>query len=70
MKIGQSLGIAILVVGVVLLVFGYNSSETPVDQISNTLTGRYTDTTMWYIIVGIAMVVAGGFMSFFGARRV
>ncbi len=57
------LGIAVLVLGAVLLGFGYHFSETPVDQISNALTGRYTDNTMWYIIVGIALMIGGGVLT-------
>lgn len=62
------LGIAILILGAVLLGFGYHFSQAPVDQISNTLTGRFTDNTMWYIIVGIAMMVGGGLLTFSSKR--
>jgi hypothetical protein len=41
-------GIVVLVLGVVLLIFAYQSSNAPLDQIFSTLTGRYTDQTMWY----------------------
>ncbi len=57
------LGVAVLVVGLVLLGFGYHSSQAPVDQISNSLTGRFTDNTMWYIVVGVAMMVGGGLLT-------
>jgi len=62
------LGIAVLILGAVLLGFGYHFSQAPVDQISNTLTGRFTDNTMWYIIVGIAMMVGGGLLTFSSKR--
>ncbi len=57
------LGIAILILGAVLLGFGYHFSQAPMDQISNSLTGRFTDNTMWYIAVGVAMMVGGGLLS-------
>lgn len=56
------LGVAALVVGIVLLVFAFNASNAPVDQIANTLTGRFTDHTMWYLMGGIAGTVIGGTM--------
>jgi len=59
---------AILVIGAVLLGFAYNASEAPADQISNALTGRYTDRTMWYVIAGIAMAASGGALAVFGKR--
>ena len=59
MSIGRILGVVILVIGVGLLVTGYNASESAVDQISETLVGRYTDETIWYLIAGIAGIVGG-----------
>jgi LPXTG-motif cell wall-anchored protein len=68
MNTGRTLGIAVLILGAVLLGFGYHFSEAPIDQISNALTGRYTDSTMWYIIAGITMVATGGFLTVFAKR--
>lgn len=70
MRPGQILGIVALVVGIVLLVFGFNASDAPADRISETLTGRFTDKTMWYFVLGIAGVVAGGLLLAFGGRRI
>ncbi|MBV5335750.1 DUF3185 family protein [bacterium] len=60
MTMFRILGVAALVVGVVLLVFAFNASNAPVDQLANSLTGRYTDHTMWYLLGGIAAAVTGG----------
>ena len=68
MRPSQMVGIVILVLGVVLLVFAYQSSNAPLDQIASTLTGRYTNQTMWYLIGGIGLVVAGGLLTIFGRR--
>ena len=62
------LGVAVLVIGAVLLGFGYHFSQAPVDQISNSLTGRFTDNTMWYIAVGVAMMIGGGLLAASGKR--
>lgn len=63
------LGFVVLAVGVVLVGFGLNASNAPVEQVSSTLTGRFTDSTMWYFILGAAAIVGGGLLAMFGARR-
>lgn len=62
-------GIVLLVLGVVLLIFGLNSSNSVVDQVSEGVTGRYTDTTMWYIIGGIVLGLVGLVLTLMGAKR-
>lgn len=57
------IGLVLLVVGIALLFFGYQSTQSVGDQITETLTGRFTDETMWYLIGGAAAVVAGGFLA-------
>jgi hypothetical protein len=52
-------------VGVALLYFGYQSTQSVGGQISETLTGRFADETMWYLIGGAASAAAGAFMTFF-----
>jgi hypothetical protein len=61
-------GIVILAVGVVLLIFGMNASHAPIDQIAETFTGRYTQTTMTYLIIGIVAVIGGGLLALSGRR--
>jgi Protein of unknown function (DUF3185) len=68
MKLFQILGLAVLAVGVILLVFAYHASNAPIDQLSDALTGRFTDRTMWYFIVGGAALVGGTAMMLFGKR--
>ena len=61
-------GIVALVVGVALLIVGMNASHSVADQVSNTFSGKFTQDTMWYIIGGIGVGVAGLVMLLFGAR--
>lgn len=60
-------GVALLVGGLVLLAFGYNASQAPLESASETLTGKFTDSTMLYFILGAIGVVVGGIMAV--ARR-
>ncbi|MCC7276351.1 MAG: DUF3185 family protein [Alphaproteobacteria bacterium] len=59
MRSSGILGIVLLCVGALLLAFAWRASQAPVDQVVNTLTGRFTDATMWYIIAGAAALVGG-----------
>lgn len=58
-------GIVLLVVGIVLLYFGYQSTQSLGNQVTETFTGRFTDETMWYLIGGAAAVAAGAFLTVF-----
>lgn len=62
-------GIVLLVVGVALLLYGVNASNSMADQLHGAWTGRFTERTTWYIIVGIALGVAGLLVAAFGGRR-
>ena len=68
MSTTKLLGVALLVVGLVLLFFGWQSSQSVVDQVSETLTGRFTDSTLWYIVAGAASFVVGAVLLASGRR--
>jgi hypothetical protein len=59
MNLTRSIGLAVAAVGVVLLIMGLNATEAPLERLSETVSGRYTDQTIAYIIGGIAAVVGG-----------
>lgn len=58
------IGAALLVVGLVLLYFGYNASQSLSGEVSEALTGRFSDRTMLYLIGGAAAAVVGAAMLF------
>ena len=62
------IGIASLIVGVVLLVFGVQSSDSVASHMSRFFTGSPTDKTVWLLIGGIASSVLGLFWTFRGSR--
>ncbi|BBK43587.1 hypothetical protein STVA_36070 [Allostella vacuolata] len=62
MRSSGILGIVLVCVGAVLLAFAWRASNAPVDQVVNSLTGRFTDGTMIYLIGGIAALIGGIFL--------
>lgn len=53
------IGIILLAVGAVLLYFGINAANAPVEEIGEALTGRYSNETMMYLVGGGIAAVAG-----------
>ncbi len=60
------LAITLIVVGLVLLFFGYQSSQGLDDQITEAVTGNFTDSTIWFLILGAVSTVAGIGLLLFG----
>jgi uncharacterized membrane protein len=69
MSINMVIGIVLVVVGVVALFFGWNQSQSLVDQAAETFTGRFTESTMWYFFGGAAAVAGGIALILVGRRR-
>lgn len=65
----RTLGLVLLVVGVVLVGFGLNATDSVADSVSEGVTGRFTDKTMWYLIGGGALAVCGAAMAWFRGSR-
>jgi hypothetical protein len=63
------LGIALIVVGAILLYFGYEASQSITEDVRRELTGRFSDDTTWYFIGGGAAIVLGLLLSAFGVKR-
>lgn len=63
------LGLVLLVVGLVLFAIGLNATDSVTEDISEGLTGKFTDKTTWYLLGGLAMALAGGAMSLFGGGK-
>jgi len=64
------IGVALLVVGILLLVWGINGSESFSSDLSRTFTGHPTDRSMWMIIGGVVSGITGlGLLLFTGGRH-
>ncbi len=59
MTTNQIIGIALLVSGAVLVYLGYQASQSLGEQLHESFTGRFTDSTTWYFIGGVATIIAG-----------
>lgn len=64
----KPLGIALVVVGVMLIVFGLNASDSIGSSFSRLFTGKPTDKTIWLLAGGIVSAGVGLFM-FVGSGR-
>ena len=61
-------GLVLLVAGAVLLYFGFQAADAPLEQARESLTGDYSDRTMQYLIGGAVAAVAGLGLLYFGKR--
>jgi len=68
MSFKRLLGLAILIVGVVLLVFGINSSHAFNEKVAESVQGHFTDKTTLYIIGGIVCIIVGSGLTFMRRR--
>jgi hypothetical protein len=62
------LGVVCLAAGVVLFIIGMNASDSLADQWSEFFTGHFTDSTVWYIVGGVAAAIVGLALISFGRR--
>jgi hypothetical protein len=60
----RALGMALLVVGVVLIGLGINASQSTASDFSRFFTGAPTDKSVWLLIGGVVAAIVGLFLSF------
>jgi hypothetical protein len=53
------IALALLITGIVLLIFGLGSADSIQNAFSRFFTGHFTDRTMWLIVGGCVCAVAG-----------
>lgn len=57
----KGVSILLLVVGVILLVFGFNAYHSASSDVSRFFTGVPTDKSLWLLIGGLAVGIVGLF---------
>lgn len=65
----KPLSFAILIVGVVLLLFGLNAQDSLASNAKEVVTGTPTDKSLLLIIGGVIAIVVGGISTFFRRSR-
>jgi hypothetical protein len=65
----RPLSIAILIVGVILLLFGINAHGSIVSSAKEAVTGTPTDKSLWLIILGVIGIIVGGFGALFRGSK-
>jgi hypothetical protein len=69
MTMYRGIGIALAIAGIVFLVMGLGATDSAVERISETLTGKYTDQTVWYIAGGLAALIGGSVLALTARTR-
>lgn len=69
MSMSRIIGLALLVLGIVLLIVGIASSDSVTNQASEALTGRFTDKTVWLFAAGAVGAVVGLALTLFGGSK-
>lgn len=68
MAASKLVGLVLIVLGAILLYFGFTATDSIGEQVVEGVTGRYTDQTMWYLIGGGVSAVAGLALLVFGRK--
>lgn len=55
----KAIGLGLLAVGIILLVFGLNASDSIGSQMKEFFTGTPTDKSVWMILGGVLLGVVG-----------
>ena len=60
----RGIGIALLVAGIVLIIYGLNASDSISSHVSQTFTGTPTHKTIWLLVGGCVAGIVGAVMIF------
>ena len=55
----KSISLAVLVIGIILLIYGISASESIGSDFSRLFTGKPTDETIWLLLGGIVVTAIG-----------
>ena len=69
-SMNTAIGIAMMAAGLLLVIFGFNESQSLSSDVSRVFTGSPTDRSMWMLIGGAVAAVLGIAMIFMGRRKI
>jgi hypothetical protein len=64
----KAIGLALLAVGIALIVYGVDSTNSTASSLSKTFTGSPTNKALWLLLGGIASAICGAVMTFKPSR--
>ena len=65
----KQISLAILVLGIVLIIYGISASNSFSSDVSRTFTGSPTDKTIWLLGGGAVLAISGGLGLFRGSPK-
>lgn len=65
----RPLSLILLVVGIILVIYGVNASNSVGSEVSEAVTGTPTDKSMWLLIGGVVLGIIGLIGTLRGGRR-
>ncbi len=65
----KAIGLALLAVGIALIIYGIDASNSASSAISRTFTGSPTNKTLWLLLGGIASAICGLVLTSVPSRR-
>ena len=65
----RALALGLLAGGIALTIFGVNASHSFGSEVSRVFTGNPSDRSMWMIVGGVVMIVAGAAAGFAGFKK-
>ncbi|TVR98564.1 MAG: DUF3185 family protein [Wenzhouxiangellaceae bacterium] len=68
MSIWRLVGVALLIVGLGMMYFGWQASESLAEQTREMVTGSFSDQTTWQLIGGAAAAIVGLLLALFGGK--
>jgi len=66
----KGIGLALIVVGIVLLIYGLDASNSASSDVSRVFTGAPTDKTLWLLLGGTSSAIIGAVMALRPSGRV
>jgi len=65
----KAIGLALLVVGIILIIYGIDASHSLSSNVSRTFTGAPTNKALWMMLGGGAAAIVGAVLTFSGSSK-